>query len=604
MRNDAERRRPGDYGDLEAVYQALADRERIQREQREAMLKDNRDQETPRPRLRLPATSSQVAGKKRKSTGAEQAEPQTEEGSPRKLLKGHRRSQTVGTVTDATKSLGGVPSRQIPRTRSPGRFGSSIFSSKSTPPQNLGQSTLRPKLDTTKTDYFRFKALGLGAVPGNSPTSTSGSPHGSRRLKEIPHVLHAKERDQKTSPRPAASQPGPVSPSTTTPFAAPGASPLTPPRPSSSHQSSPKFVEPEDDLLRQVRKMRAAMSEDTEWFKKQTAEIEKEVERQEALARSVSSQSSPVVASVSADGLVRVGSYEYLPNDAKPGEQLSRTEQRIRRTGAHGLATKPIGGGSGYYIPVAMSKQSALRYSSGRQTSGVDRSDTSQSPLVSPQQQAVRTRPSPGRALPVLEKPPPRKRPSLEIEDEEVVADGSDRSSRGTRGPEARRVKVNGPSSNPFTPLDHIPLDEGSQTGSESEGDDIEEDWGREGEYYDDEDEDEEDGEGEDDDEGGEEADNPNDLLYEDDAEEEDDEDDEDELRQHEVDEEEEEAVPTTDEAGAHGHLDSRHLRPPPLSQTPPAGGSTKGGYQMSRATSGSGTGTSVADAVVLDDSD
>ena len=53
-------------------------------------------------------------------------------------------------------------------------------------------------------------------------------------------------------------------------------------------------------------------------------------------------------------GLARVNGYEYAPAVSKTGSQhsLSRTEQRIRTTGAHGLATKSVSD----YLPVAMSK--------------------------------------------------------------------------------------------------------------------------------------------------------------------------------------------------------------------------------------------------------
>jgi hypothetical protein len=102
------------------------------------------------------------------------------------------------------------------------------------------------------------------------------------------------------------------------------------------------------------------MSEDAEWYKTYAVNIEKEIEEQEELARSLSQASTTPSPHSSASGLAMANGYEYLPGPEIPGRSLSRTEQRIRRTGAHGLATKPIGG-SGDYLAVAMSRESAAK---------------------------------------------------------------------------------------------------------------------------------------------------------------------------------------------------------------------------------------------------
>jgi hypothetical protein len=65
--------------------------------------------------------------------------------------------------------------------------------------------------------------------------------------------------------------------------------------------------------------------------------------------------------------LARANGYEYLPGPEIPGRSLSKTEQRIRRTGAHGLATRPIGG-SGDYLAVAMSRNSAAKLNVEKQS--------------------------------------------------------------------------------------------------------------------------------------------------------------------------------------------------------------------------------------------
>ena len=104
------------------------------------------------------------------------------------------------------------------------------------------------------------------------------------------------------------------------------------------------------------------MSADTAWFKQQATQIEKEVELLEESRHSASqatSRDSPFPSNHGLrGGFARVNGYEYLPNQSKNDQSLSRTEQRIRRTGARGLATKPIGGTKDY-LAVAMSKRTA-----------------------------------------------------------------------------------------------------------------------------------------------------------------------------------------------------------------------------------------------------
>ena len=125
---------------------------------------------------------------------------------------------------------------------------------------------------------------------------------------------------------------------------------------------TPTPAQVEDNFLKQIRQAREAMAEETEWLRQQSATIEQEIEQEEECRRSPSNREADSPRSSS--GLAKVNGYDYLPSDTKSGFSLSRTERRIRQTGAHGLATKPLRTRSGY-VHVAMSKRSALNYSSG-----------------------------------------------------------------------------------------------------------------------------------------------------------------------------------------------------------------------------------------------
>jgi len=118
----------------------------------------------------------------------------------------------------------------------------------------------------------------------------------------------------------------------------------------------------EDPFLRQLREAREALSTDETWFKTHTSELEKEIDQQEDLRRSLGSNSNTSQDNSlahSTNGFARsMTGYEYVPPELKPGQTLSRTEERIQRTGARGLANKPIGGAP---KPVAMSRRTATQ---------------------------------------------------------------------------------------------------------------------------------------------------------------------------------------------------------------------------------------------------
>lgn len=123
----------------------------------------------------------------------------------------------------------------------------------------------------------------------------------------------------------------------------------------------------EDPVLKAARLARESFAQDTERFKTQYAEWARSLqEQEEELKRSQNSNTTNDNSfAQSINGFARsINGPDYVPAELKAGQSLSRTEERIRRTGARGLATKPIGGTpaaspSDSYVPVAMSKHSA-----------------------------------------------------------------------------------------------------------------------------------------------------------------------------------------------------------------------------------------------------
>ncbi|KAJ9633901.1 actin cytoskeleton and mitosis protein [Knufia peltigerae] len=345
--------------ELEEILQAAQETKRLQQEVREAAeakkLKEKQDQ----------FAISQIVGRKRKSfSGQKPKDYRLSVESTHSSSFGHKRSKTMSTSSEPSSSsvLGGrppVPAFHASTTR-PTRV--SIFSGKSvfgrsTSIEDLRRSSIEQKMDNTHTDYFRLKAMGLDPetpiIPDTKETLAI------RRRKEEEERQSVLTRARRRPFVPSSTQ---SSPPATSPLPVPApieTSPLMPKPPAPIVGSNKPVVE--DDFLKQIREAREAMKEQEDWFKQQAVELEKEMEQQEDFKKSQNSLRESVT---SANGLTRVNGYEYLPSQSKLGSSLSRTELRIRQTGAHGLATKPLRV-SGEYVPVAMSKKSAQQYYGG-----------------------------------------------------------------------------------------------------------------------------------------------------------------------------------------------------------------------------------------------
>ncbi|KAJ9494718.1 actin cytoskeleton and mitosis protein [Exophiala xenobiotica] len=344
--------------ELQEILLAAQETKRLQQEVQEAAeakkLKEEQDQ----------FAISQIVGRKRKSFSGQNMKESvmTRNGTPR--LSGHKRSKTMSTSSEPSSSVMGgrppVPSFRASTTRAPHV---SIFSGKpvmgrSTSVQDLRNSTVEQKTDNTHTDYFRLKALGLDPDTPIVPDTKETLALRKRREEDERRSVMARARRRPGMPTSVQSSPTAPSP---VPVEQKPIETIAPAK-EIPHQTATKGPV-EDDFLRQIREAREAMKEQEEWFKQQAGELEKEIEHEEEFRRSQSSRRESFTPSLR-DGLARANGYEYLPGETKSEFSMSRTERRIRQTGAHGLATKPLRPSS-EYVPVAMSKRSALRYSGG-----------------------------------------------------------------------------------------------------------------------------------------------------------------------------------------------------------------------------------------------
>jgi hypothetical protein len=351
--------------ELEAILQAKKEKERIQAEMLARTANESRSS--------IPNGVQQTAGQKRKSMLIDRAEDSVSSKVPRKSAKSHYRSRTVGHIDPPFDPPTSVANKASPDTTAP-QFRSSIFSGRSITNGSRGPPDARPSLsgrkDTTRTDYFRLKALGIDPDTPIIP-DTKASLERKRQCEEEIATLASRTRARTLSStsRPSVPQFS-LQEESIHGISGPSQSRMSTNAKTEATTSPATESNEDDDLLRQIREVRRAITEGTDWFKKQVVNIEKDIEVQEELRRSTSQGSNRSSPHPSATGLSRANGYEYLPGPEVPGRSLSRTEQRIRRTGAHGLATKPIGG-SGDYLAVAMSRDSAAKLNVEKQSQQV-----------------------------------------------------------------------------------------------------------------------------------------------------------------------------------------------------------------------------------------
>lgn len=168
------------------------------------------------------------------------------------------------------------------------------------------------RLDTTQTDYFRLKALGIDPVT-MSPSTMSASPKPRKRAREDETDMALKKAPRLTPPRDKTSS----TTDTRRQSVALDASRGPPPDQTPLTSSQANVNDEDEQLFAQLRSVRQAMSESISWFQDERAKSE--------LSRGSSGEEAGEVG--------RVRAFVSTP---------SRTEQRLARTGGHGFATKEV----------------------------------------------------------------------------------------------------------------------------------------------------------------------------------------------------------------------------------------------------------------------
>lgn len=364
IRRESQRRTRGD-AELEAILEAQKQKVRIQAEQL------RRSQEDPNPQVPVSEVGQRpksllLAGRKRKSLHGDELHPITNGNGGRKVAKrhAHRRSKTMDGLRSISKAnspaqVDAAPAS--PRMKSSTLSGVSILQDRNASSIPL-QFTRGRKTDSTHTDYFRLKALGIDPDTPIFPDTKNSLDRKRRRQEELSQPTPKKRASTLSSPNAHKSDQHELSSTSQTQASRSITAPETSlPDPRTTQQESKDdLLEDDDEFLRQIREIQAAMSEDTEWFQRHAALIEKGVEQQEEFRESLSQRSSTNSSAVatpnSKTGLARVNGYDYAPFTSRSGSQfsLSRTEKRIRVTGARGLATKSVSD----YLAVPMSKSS------------------------------------------------------------------------------------------------------------------------------------------------------------------------------------------------------------------------------------------------------
>lgn len=351
--------------DLAEIMEADRLTKKMQEEQR---LRQDFEQErtaTAQSPTKLPAENTpQQVGQKRKTLAHSTSRSNIQSVSISPM---HKRSKTIEPSVGTDIVIRTPPSSaKIPHTS----FTGSTDLRRSISQKNLRHSLTQQRLDQTQTDYFRLKAIGIDPETPLIPDTAA-----SLAAKQHREAEHHEQALKRIKTRPSSA----IDRSRTSTPASPVSEKRAPSLPRSmpvlqlsSQSQKPNTPVEEDAFLKSLREAREAMSSDANWFKAQACELEKEIEQREDFRRSQGSNSSRDDSfAVSTNGFARsLSGYEYVPPDLKSGQTLSRTEERIRRTGARGLANKPIGGTPTSsprpdYAAVAMSRKTAssLRYS-------------------------------------------------------------------------------------------------------------------------------------------------------------------------------------------------------------------------------------------------
>lgn len=304
--------------------------------------------------------SGQLAGSKRKSLNDNPAKEPSTLVLPEASHRNHKRSRTLGSaMPPPPKPTSLSPS---PRSASQGfRFSNTSLGtslSRSSSGRNFRKSQNRPLQDTTKTDFFRLLAHGVDPETPWIPLTAAQVTEKEKRekMERAAQIEAAYSRRRVGVPAKKIESAAQAAP---TPESSVAAQSTSSPAPSTTSLKSET-----DELIQQMRDAQQQMAEDAAWFKQENERMQKEMEQEEKMRSSVSSNQS---GRTSRSGLPMVNGYEYYPAPDLPSGSMSRVERRIRATGARGFASKPIPGDKSGYAAVPMSKKTAKRYKQAKE---------------------------------------------------------------------------------------------------------------------------------------------------------------------------------------------------------------------------------------------
>jgi hypothetical protein len=322
--------------------------------------------------------TTQIAGRKRKSDATDEPESDSE---PRLDLAGrlyvprHKRSRTETSIDKDDNSEIEYEPHKVRYKATPRPLGRSLFNSSHSSPYGTQLASAPPPrrtIDNTYTDYFRLKAEGID--PDTPFVALTAAQVEARRLQD-----EAEEAARAAEPMPwkgnstlsklingsLSSSRKPALWGVNIPLVVKSKASVKPfPKPMQARKEPSPDPDSVDGLLRQLKSARQEQEGDTEWFKSQNAQITQEIESTERSVQVHKTIERRTSSGTNSTGLIRSpAGHDFVPVEAKPGHSLSRTEQRIRRTGARGLATAPIGGTPGYVKPMVGYLERTLRAS-------------------------------------------------------------------------------------------------------------------------------------------------------------------------------------------------------------------------------------------------
>ena len=189
----------------------------------------------------------------------------------------HRRSQTVGVSLPSfpTSKAMVAPSQNL--RASLGASRRSLFGTSSIMSEGVVKRArhLLGKTDTTQTDYFRLKAMGIDPNTPAIPETRKRSRASTESLHEPPSV-EPQNKARKLSPPSLSS----LSPQTRSLLSRSQSASSNPPPNSAANASTPsnptptKLTSEEEELFAQARRLREALAEDEAWFRRERKTME------------------------------------------------------------------------------------------------------------------------------------------------------------------------------------------------------------------------------------------------------------------------------------------------------------------------------------------